>query len=64
METFIDANFRMYRIAENFRWVQIFAIFADRPENMNHKKMNQDRIDDVIERDGSLQSAAKIMSAL
>ena len=59
-----------YRIAGNFHWVQIFAIFADRPASakiLNGKKINQDGIDDVImwyvdtnwylcEQDGSLQS--------
>ena len=40
-----------YRIAGNFRWVQIFEIFADRPASMkikNGKKCTKMEIDDVI----------------
>ena len=40
-----------YRIAGNFRWVQIFAIFADRPASAKiktAKKYTKMEIDDVI----------------
>ena len=40
-----------YRIAENFRLVQIFAIFADRPASAKikaAKKLTKTEIDDAI----------------
>ena len=40
-----------YRIAGNFRWVQFFAIFADRPASVKiktAKKWTKMEIDDII----------------
>ena len=59
-----------YRIAGNFRWVQIFAIFADRPASVKIKtaKKNELRwklitslrayVEYPCERDGSLSLSA------
>ena len=47
---YISSNL-LYRIAGNFRWVQIFTIFADRPASANirtTKKCTKMEIDDVI----------------
>ena len=58
----------IYRIAGNFRWVQIFAIFADRPASAKIKTTKRWKLMTSLrayveyrcEHDGSLQSVGPL----